>query len=203
MKGIDTDASFLGTFPLAMGGVVAFGKLAALVQCAALAPFSWSLVAANVLSVAGVVLSLAVIYAFLVNEGFDRYAAVACCLALAATEPFVAMANQSKYEYITFFLAVCSLLLAARGQLFLAGLVSLLAIEAQPIGIMATIYLICYELSRIIQKRQFEVEFDRIIKLMLGGVLGLAIYFILHPHILTLLARSNSAEWNYYRGNFL
>ena len=83
-----------------MGGTIAFGKLAAMVQCAALSPFNWSLVAANVLSVAGVVLSMAVIFAFLVGEGFGRLGAVTCCLGLAATEPFVAMANQSN-ESIT------------------------------------------------------------------------------------------------------
>jgi hypothetical protein len=179
-----------------MGGTVAFGKLAAMVQCAALAPFNWSLVAANVLSVAGVVLSMAAIFAFLVGEGFSRLGAFTCCLALAATEPFVAMANQSKYEYVTFLLAVCGLLLAARRYLLLAGLISVLAIEVQPIGIMAPIYLIAYELSRMIEARRVRVEFDRVAKLVLGGVLGLAVYFILHPHILALLAAfPNPAEW--------
>jgi hypothetical protein len=197
MKGIDTDATFGLSFPNGMGGTVAFGKLAAMVQCAALAPFNWSLVAANILSVAGVMLSMAVIFAFLVNQGFSRFAAAMCCLALAATEPFVAMANQSKYEYITFLLAACSLLLLARGHLLLAGLVSVLAIEAQPIGIMAPIYLVSFELSRMIQtRRSFRFEFDRIAKLALGGALGVAVYFALHPHILTLLAAfPNPEEW--------
>jgi hypothetical protein len=196
MKGIDTDVTFGSQFPGGMGGTVAFGKLAAMVQCAALAPFNWSMAAANVLSVAGVVLSMAAIFAFLVNQGFSRFKAVTCCLALAATEPFVTMANQSKYEYITFLLAVCGLLLAARNYLLLAGLISVLATEVQPIGIMAPIYLIAYELSRMIQARQFRVEFDRVAKLALGGLLGLTVYFILHPHILALLAASpNPAEW--------
>ena len=196
IKDIDTDATFGSVFPGGMGGTVAFGKLAAIVQCAALAPFNWSLVAANVLSVASVVLSMAAIFAFLVGEGFSRLSAVTCCLALAATEPFVAMANQSKYEYITFLLAVCSLLLAARRYLLLAGLIAVLAIEVQPIGIMAPIYLISYELSRMIQKGGFCLEFDGAAKLVLGGLLGLAVYFILHPHILALLAASpNPAEW--------
>jgi hypothetical protein len=196
IKGVDTDPTFGSVFPGGMGGTVAFGKLAAMVQCAALAPFNWSLVAANVLSVAGVVLSMAAIFAFLVGEGFSRLGAITCCLALAATEPFVAMANQSKYEYVTFLLAVCGLLLAARRYLLLAGLISALAIEVQPIGIMAPIYLIAYELSRMIEARRVRVEFDRVAKLVLGGVLGLAIYFILHPHILALLAvHPNPAEW--------
>ena len=75
MKGIETDATFGLSFPHGMGGTVAFGKLAAMVQCAALAPFNWSLVAANVLSVASVMLSMVVIFAFLVNQGFSRFAA--------------------------------------------------------------------------------------------------------------------------------
>src|ERR1700720_1087647 len=151
-------------------------------QCAALAPFNWSLVAANVLSVAGVVLSMAAIFAFLVGEGFSSFGAATCCLALAATEPFIAMANQSKYEYITFLFAVSGLLLASRGQLFLAGMISVLAIEVQPIGIMAPIYLIAYELSRMIQARRYRLEFDRVTKLGLGGLLGVAVYLMLHPH---------------------
>jgi hypothetical protein len=205
MKGIDTDVSFGEPFPVGHGGTVAFGKLAAIVQCAALAPFNWSLVAANLLSVAGVLLSMGAIFAFLVRQGFGRFEAVTCCLALAATEPFVAMANQSKYEYITFLLAVCGLVLAARRHLFLAGLISVLAIEVQPIGIMAPIYLIAYELSRMIQARRFRLEFDRLVKMTLGGVLGLAVYFILHPDILTLLAAvsSNPAAWDHGSIHFL
>src|SRR6516164_7045993 len=205
MKGIDTDATFGAAFPVGHGGTVAFGKLAAIVQCAALAPFNWSLVAANVLSVVGVVLSMAVIFAFLVGEGFSRLAAITCCLALATTEPFLAMANQSKYEYVTFLLAVCGLLLAARRHLLLAGLISLLALEVQPIGIMGPIYLIAYELSRKIQTRRLRLEFDRIAKLVLGGMLGLAVYFILHPGILTLLATvsQNPAQFNNGAGHFL
>jgi hypothetical protein len=196
IKGIDTDATFGSVFPGGMGGTVAFRKLAAMVQCAALAPFNWSLVAANILSVGGVVLSMAAIFAFLVDQGFSRFGAVTCCLALAATEPLVAMANQSKYEYITFLFAVCGLLLAAHRHLLFAGLISVLAIEVQPIGIMAPIYLIAFELSLMIQTRRFRLEFDRIAKMALGGLLGIAVYFILHPHILALVAASpNPAEW--------
>jgi hypothetical protein len=204
VKGIDTDITFGVSFPFGPGGTVAFGKLAAIVQCAALSPFNWSLVAANVLSVAGVVLSMIAIFAFLVGEGFDRFGAVTCCLALAATEPFVAMANQSKYEYITFLLAVCGLVLAARRHLLVAGLISALAIEVQPIGIMAPVYLIAYELSRTFQTGRFRIEFDRVAKLVLGGVVGLAVYFILHPNILALLAASSdSSGWNYRSIHFL
>jgi hypothetical protein len=205
MKGIATDATFGGTFPGGQGGTVAFGKLAAIVQCAALAPFNWSLVAANVLSVVGVVLSMVAILAFLVGEGFSPLGAVTCCLTLAVTEPFVAMASQSRYDYITFLLAVCGLLLAARQQLLVAGLISVLAMEVHPIGIMGPIYLIAYELSRKIQTRRLRLEFDRIGKLMLGGMLGLAVYFILHPGILTLLAEvsRNPAELYNGKGHFL
>lgn len=204
IKGTDVDATFGMPFPISPGGTVAFGKLAAIVQCVVLAPFNWSLIAANVLSIASVVLSMAAIFAFLVGEGFGRFGAVTCCLALAATEPFVAMANQSKYEYITFLLAVCGLVLAARRHLVLAGLISVLAIEVQPIGIIAPIYLISYELSEMFRRRRFRVEFDRVAKLVLGGVLGVAVYFILHPHILTLLATSsNSGGWNLGEIHFL
>jgi hypothetical protein len=71
----------------------------------------------------------------------------------------------------------------------------------QPIGIMAPIYLIAYELSRMIEIRRFRLEFNRIVKMVLGGLLGLAVYFILHPHILTLLA--GTAGWNNGAGHFL
>jgi hypothetical protein len=203
IKGIDTDPTFGVPFPVGMGGTVAFGKLAAIVQCAVLEPFSWSLVAANVLSVAGVALSMAAIFAFLVNEGFGRFGAATCCLALAATEPFVAMANQSKYEYITFLLALCGLLLAARRHLLLAGLIAVLAIEVQPIGIMAPIYLIAYELSRMIQTRRFRLEFNRIAKIVLGGILGLAVYYILHPDILAVLRSPSTVGWKLMYFHFL
>ncbi|MBV8071489.1 MAG: hypothetical protein JO270_16390, partial [Acidobacteriaceae bacterium] len=93
--------------------------------------------------------------------------------------------------------AVCGLLLATRRHVFLAGLISVLAIEVQPIGIMAPIYLVAYELGRMIQARRYRLEFDRVVKMVLGGVLGLAVYFILHPHTLARLAAFlNSAEWD-------
>jgi hypothetical protein len=48
----------------------------------------------------------------------------------------------------------------------------------------------------MIQARRYRLEFDRAIKMALGGGLGLAVYFVLHPHILALLAASpNPAEW--------
>jgi hypothetical protein len=203
IKGINTDAVFGLHFPTGMGGTVAFGKLAAILQCAALAPFDWSLVAANLLSVAGVLLSMAAIFTFLVGEGFDRLSAATCCLTLAATEPFLAMANQSRYDYVAFFLAVCGLGLAARRHLFVAGLISALAIEVEPIGIMAPIYLIAYEISRMIQTRRLRLAFEHVAKVALGGAFGLAVYFILHPDILELVASSKAAEWNLGSIHFL
>src|ERR1700730_18999331 len=48
----------------------------------------------------------------------------------------------------------------------------------------------------MVQMGRSRIEFDRIGKLALGGVLGLAVYFILHPHILALLAADpNPTEW--------
>jgi hypothetical protein len=74
--------------------------------------------------------------------------------------------------------------------------ISVLAIEVQPIGIMAPVYLIAFELSRMIRARRFCLAFDRVAKIGLGGVLGLAAYLILHPQILSLLSASPSpAEW--------
>ena len=46
------------------------------------------------------------------------------------------------------------------------------------------IYLIAYESSRIIEARRFRLELHRVAKLALGGAIGLAVYFALHPHIL-------------------
>jgi hypothetical protein len=51
--------------------------------------------------------------------------------------------------------------------------------EVQLIGIMAPIYLIAHESSRMIQTRRYHLEFDSVVKMALGGVLGLAIYYIL------------------------
>jgi hypothetical protein len=203
IKGIDTDAVFGLHFPTGMGGTVAFGKLAAILQCSALSPFDWSLVAANVLSVAGVLLSVAAIFTFLVGEGFRRHSAATCCLTLAATEPFLAMANQSRYDYVTFFLAVCGLVLAARRHLFVAGLIAALAIEVEPIGIMASIYLITYELSKMIQMRPVRLEFDHVAKLTIGSAFGFAVYLMLHRDILALVASSSAAEWNLGSIHFL
>jgi hypothetical protein len=48
----------------------------------------------------------------------------------------------------------------------------------------------------MIQTRRFRLEFDRIAKMTLGGLLGLAFYFTLHPHIPALLTGSpNPTQW--------
>src|SRR5262249_44434379 len=44
---------------------------------------------------------------------------------------------------------------------------------------------------------------DRVTKMMLGGVLGLVVYFVLHPEILALLAASSTAEWDERSPHFL
>jgi hypothetical protein len=49
-------------------------------------------------------------------------------------------------------------------------------------------------LSRIIQTRRYRLEFDRIAKLGFGGLLGVAVYLMLHPDILGLLAASAHAS---------
>jgi hypothetical protein len=134
------------------------------------------MVAANILSVAGVALSMTAIFAFLVNQGFSRFEAVACCLALAATEPFVTMANQSKYEYVTFLLAVwpasggapvpspcqSDFSVGNRGAAdrhYGADLPRRLRVEHNDTG-------------RPIPRRIF----DRVAKLVLGGVLDLVVF---------------------------
>jgi hypothetical protein len=66
---------------------------------------------------------------------------------------------------------------------------------------MAPIYLVAYELSRTIDSRRSRLEFDRVAKLTLGAVLGFAVYFVLHPHIVGLI--SNALGWNNRSIHFL
>jgi hypothetical protein len=114
-EGIDTDTTFESVFPGGMGSTVAFGKLAAMVQCAALAPFNWSMVAANVLSVGR----------RRAEHGRDlrlpresRFQSLRGRQVLPGTcgDRAVCRNRESiQYEYITFLLAVCGLLLAISG----------------------------------------------------------------------------------------
>src|SRR5580704_3947309 len=68
---IQTDPFMLGIFPSGMGGVIAFGKLAAIIQGALLNLFGWSLAAATLISSAFVLLSLILLSRTCLNLGFS------------------------------------------------------------------------------------------------------------------------------------
>lgn len=189
---LEPDVTFGGVFPEGMGGTVAFGKIPAWIQGALLSALGWQLESVHFATLATFLLSCGLLFVFVRGRGYSHEKALWCTLLLALIEPFVALANQGKYEFVTFTFSIAALVLHQRGRLVWAGLIAALAFECQPIGVVAGIYVLCAELEPLAQRR-FGVRWRRLLELGLGASIGALVYVYLHPVWLEQLASLTAA----------
>ena len=123
-KHSELDDAFGGRFPNGMGGTVVFGKLAAYPQCVLYDLFGWTLTSlkifAKLTSLGGVIL----IALALLKAGFERSLVWLFVIAFIAMEPFFNMANQGRYESVTFLFMGAALLLVSYGRILLPDLLA-------------------------------------------------------------------------------
>ncbi len=139
-KHSEIDDAFGGRFRNGMGGTVVFGKLAAYPQCVLYDLFGWTLTSlqifAKLTSLGGVIL----IALALLKAGFERSLVWLFAISFIAMEPFFNMANQGRYESVTFLFMGAALLLVSYGRITFAGFISAAAVEIQPIGIVVPLF---------------------------------------------------------------
>jgi hypothetical protein len=150
-----------------MEGVVAFGKLGAIVQGALLSLFGWSLPAVTVISTAFVLLSLTFFARTCLYLGYSTSFTFCFIALLGFTEPFVAVSQRGRYEFLCVFMLSLALWLAARKNVALPIFVAALAAEIEPAAIVIVFAIITFLLathtqSRSIRAHQLILRIDRI-----------------------------------------
>jgi hypothetical protein len=179
-KHSELDDAFGGRFPNGMGGTVVFGKLAAYPQCVLYDLFGWTLnslqIFAKLTSLGGVTL----IALALLKAGFERSLVWLFVISFIAMEPFFNMANQGRYESVTFLFMGAALLLVSYGRITFAGFISAAAVEIQPIGIVVPLFAAIFLLTTRPGSRREMVR--SCLRLAAGGLAFVPFYFLLHPN---------------------
>jgi hypothetical protein len=189
-KHSELDDAFGSRFPNGMGGTIVFGKLAAYPQCAFYNLFGWTQTSlqifAKLTSLAGVIL----IALALLKAGFERGLVWFFAISFVAMEPFFNMANQGRYESVTFLFMGAALLLVAYGRIPFAGFISAAAVEIQPIGIVVSLLAAIFLLSTRPGCRREMVR--SCLRLAAGGLVFVPFYFLLHPNLKDAITNSDT-----------
>ena len=178
-------------FPNGMGGVIAFGKLAAVVQGAILSCFGWSLSAATLISVTFILLSLALLANTCRHLGYSANFTLCFIALLGFTEPFVAVTQKARYEFLPIFLLSLALWLAVREHIGLSIFVAALAAEVEPAAIVIPFAIGTFVSSRNVHSKSLPTP-QLILRILLGATAAATVYFLLHPHVFSLF---RSADW--------
>lgn len=179
--GVLTDPFMDGSFPGGMGGTIGFGKLGAISQCAVLNAVGWYPQYGQIMVLTVLSAALLLWTGFLKQEGFtDRFVIVFVIL-LGVTEPFVAIANKLKYEYLVFFLLSASLFSASRQYIFIGALLAFISVEIEPIAILVPLIYVCYLFSHGTPRLRALIETG------VAGAICLALFLWLHPQTVSLI----------------
>jgi hypothetical protein len=191
---IQTDPFMQSHFPNGMGGVIAFGKLAAIIQGGILSLVGWSLTAATSVSVAFILASLVLLAATSRHLGYSTNFTICYVALMGFTEPFVAAAQRARYEFLPVFLLCLALYLAARNKIALAMFIAALAFEVEPAAIVVGMGIATFLLvSNSRQSRPLPTP-RLVLRLLLGTTAAVGIYFLLHPHIISIFQQAHWAD---------
>lgn len=187
---INTDTLMLQTFPAGMGGVIAFGKIAAIIQGAVLNIFGWTIVASTMISIVFVVAALVLIADMCRQLGYSSRFTLCFIALLGLTEPFVSTSQKTRYEFLPLFFLSLALWLVARKFITLAAFVAAMATEIEPAAVVIPFAII---IVILIQGRRDRTIQWRIPRILLGAAAALGFYFLLHPNIISVF---RSSKWN-------
>jgi hypothetical protein len=186
---ISTDPLMLETFPYGMGGVIAFGKIAAFIQGAILNIFGWTLAASTMISIVFVVAALVLIADMCRQLGYSSRFTLCFIALLGLSEPFVSTSQKTRYEFVPVFFLALALWLVARNFITMGTFVAAMAAEIEPAAVVIPLAVITVIL---IQGRRDRTVQQRIPRILLGSIAALGFYFLLHPNIISIF---RSARW--------
>lgn len=185
---ISTDQFMAVRFPAGMDGTQLFGKLAALLQYAALSQAHWQQLPAAILSSTFVVFALGLWQLQLRKLGYSATFQTLFVLMLGLSEPCLSAANKSRYEFLSFALISLGLLLTAYAWPLLGMFVAGLAVEVEPMALAGVLAV------AVLAGCTLRLTRPVVLRLSVGLLLALAFYLTLHPHSLSLMAGSSHAQ---------
>jgi hypothetical protein len=192
IRHIPADTFALEVFPHGMGGTVAFGKLAALVQGTVLNLFGWSLTHAILISIAFALISLVLFAQTCHRLGYSDSFNACFITLLGLLDPFLAVSQKGRYEFLSVFLLAFALWLGARQLIFLSAFVAALGTEIQPAAIAIFVATGTFLIFQNLQTRRLRLP-SLLLRFLLAGLAAATVYFLLHPDIVAVL---RSANWH-------
>ena len=186
---IPSDTFMHQPFPEGMGGVVAFGKLAAIIQGIVLNALGWSLASGIVLTIAFATGSLILIAMMCRQLGYSSHFTTCYMVLLGLSEPFVAAAEKTRFEFLALFFLSLALWLASRKSVALAMFVAAMATEVEPVAIVIPFAVMA---TILIQNRGTRTIRWLLPRIAFGAACATVVYFLLHPHIIEV---ARSARW--------
>ncbi|WP_074652211.1 hypothetical protein [Terriglobus roseus] len=188
--GIVTDTLYKRHFPRGMGGVEAFGKLAACVQAPLMNALGWSLRGLAALSTCFVAASLALL-ADVCRRLRHSVHFTLCVIAVAGlTEPFVVVSQGTRFEFLALFLLIAALWCAVRGWVFSAALIACVSVEIEPAAIVVVLGVFT---ALLMMPGTRYARLRRLPWMALAAGLAVAVYFALHPHAVSTFYH---ADWS-------
>jgi len=188
---VQSDTFMLKPFPGGMGGVAYFGKLAAVTQGAILNLIGWSLANAILISIVFTVLSLILFAQTCRRLGYSGKFTFCYIAFLGFTEPFVAVSQSARYEFLAIFLLSVALWLGARDKPILAMFVATLATEIEPAAIVIAFATATFLLSINLHSKALRTPV-LLLRICAGAAAATVVYLAIHPHIVSLLL---AADW--------
>ncbi len=164
--------------------------------------FGWTKSSAHLLCILIMTLAAAVWYHILKALNFSHSVVVIFTLTLFLFPAYYGTANLIRTDPLTFFFSALSFYLFIKQKYFFAAVVGCMAVETHPMGIITGFYILAYVLS---ERKLFFGETRQWRKaigpLILGLILGIGYYLVLHAHVLnperlkkTLLDNRNNAK---------
>ena len=194
---IDTDTFMCTSFPAGMGGTRVFGKVVSWVQATVLNFLGWSPRNGAILSGTFVLIALEFWSSVLAGMGLSRIRRSLYLLSLGMLEPFVSMACKSRWEFFSFFILCFCLWLASKRHDFPAILLSFVAVETQPIGIVVPLVTVIYLLC--MGRRRARLLWYA----LAAGLISAAAYLWLHPLGVATIVHADWRQGKGTAGGFL
>jgi hypothetical protein len=192
-KGIETDQVFQLTDGQA--GVQYFGKVIALFYSCFLNIIGWNRLGIALVGFALVISGAFFWYKSILKIFQNKRFALITFLFFIFLEPFVANINSSRVEAFLFFLSGLSLYLFLNKKYFFAILLSLIAIETHPLGVLSLIQIIIYYAVY-----RPKLDSKKYLFIFLGFLSGSLLYLLLHystlSHIAQFLGSNTKTGWS-------
>lgn len=184
------DLLMLRRFPYGMGGVEAFGKLAAGLQGIVLERVGWQGVYAEAISCVCVSAAVVLLADFARRMGRSWQFVMAYIAVVGMSEPFVSAAHQARFEFLTLLLTALALWCGARNQVTLSAFLAAVSMEIQP---AACVVFAGVAVFLLLPLKGVKATLHQCVRILTGLLTALCVYLLFHPHIAATFRHADMA----------